>query len=370
VGHAGCGGDHGALRRRVPGPLRVGIVRRVELSDTTLVTGGTGFLGRAIIERLVADGREVKALARSDDAARALRALGAEPVGGDVLDPEALTAATRGCEVVYHAAGVNALCFRDRAPLFAVNVRGSRNVVRAASAVGVRRFVYTSSAAALGEARGTVGSETSPHRGWFLSSYERSKFEAEQAVLGVAREAGIEVICVNPASVQGPGRAMGSTRLLLDYLNGKLKAIVDSTISLVDIADCTEGHLLAEARGRPGERYVLSGATLTVREGVQLLARLTGINEPVRALPPAVATTAAVAVETVARLRRKTPRVCRDLVRTALHGHAYDGSKATRELGLSYTPVDETIRRTLDWFLEEGLVDRSQFQGSAARVDQ
>jgi dihydroflavonol-4-reductase len=182
-------------------------------------------------------------------------------------------------------------------------------------------------------------------------------------VLGAARETGIEVACVNPASVQGPGRATGSTRLLLDYLNGKLKAIVDTTISLVDIADCTEGHLLAEARGRPGERYVLSGATLTVRKGIELLGRMTGINEPVRTLPPAVATTAAVAVETVARLRGKTPRVCRDLVRTALHGHGYDGSRATRELGLTYTPVEETIRRTVAWFHEEGLVPRQRATG-------
>jgi dihydroflavonol-4-reductase len=358
VGDAGGSRDHGAVRRRVSGPLRVRPVRGFELTQTAFVTGGTGFLGAAIVERLLSDGREVKALARSDDSARALHELGADPVRGDVLDLEALTAAIRGCEVVYHAAGVNALCFRHTSSLFEVNVRGSRNVVRAAAAAGVRRVVYTSSAASLGEARGTVGSETSAHRGWFLSSYERSKFEAEQTVLDAARETGIEVISVNPASVQGPGRATGSTRLLLDYLNGRLKAIVDSTISLVDIADCTEGHLLAEARGEPGEKYVLSGATLTVREGVLLLGRLTGINEPVRALPPAVAIAAAVAAETMARLRRKTPRVCRDLVRTALHGHIYDGSKAERELGLSYTPVEETIRRTLDWFQDEGLVHR------------
>ena len=280
-----------------------------------------------------------------------------------MLDSEALTAAMRGCEVVYHAAGVNALCFRDTGPLFEVNVRGSRNVVDAAAAAGVRRVVYTSSAAALGEAHGTVGSETSPHRGSFLSSYERSKFEAEQAVLSAARDGEIEVVSVNPASVQGPGRATGSTRLLLDYLNGKLKAIVDSTISLVDIADCTQGHLLAEARGRAGERYVLSGATLTVRGGIELLGRLTGVNEPVRALPPAVATAAALALETAARLRGRTPRVCRDLVRTALHGHAYDGSKAARDLGLDYTPVEETIRRTVAWFHEERLVPRQHATG-------
>ncbi|MET1010232.1 MAG: NAD-dependent epimerase/dehydratase family protein [Gaiellaceae bacterium] len=363
MGDAGCGSDYGVVRCRVPGPFRVRTVRGLELTQPAFVTGGTGFLGGAIVERLLADGREVKALARSDDSARALRALGAEPVRGNILASADLTAAMRGCEVVYHAAGVNALCFRDTSPLFEVNVRGSRNVVDAAAAAGVRRVVYTSSGAALGEARGTVGSETSPHRGSFLSSYERSKYEAERAVLGAARETGIEVVCVNPASVQGPGRATGSTKLLLDYLNGRLKAIVESTISLVDIADCTEGHLLTEARGKPGERYVLSGATLTVREGIELLEQLTGVNEPVRTLPPAVATAAAVAVETAARLRRKTPRVCRDLVRTMLHGHAYDGSKASRELGLSYTPLEETIRRTVDWFHEEGLVPRQRRAG-------
>jgi dihydroflavonol-4-reductase len=315
-------------------------------------------LGAAIVERLLADGRTVRALARSEGSALALTEARAEPVRGDVLDAVSLRAAMRGCEVVYHVAGLNALCLRDPSALFEVNVEGSRNVVRAAADAGVRRLVYTSSAAAIGEARGTVGSESSPHRGSFLSSYERSKYEAEQAVLSVARETAVEAVCVNPASVQGPGRATGSTKLLLDYLNGRLKVIVDATISLVDLRDCTEGHLLAEARGRPGERYLLSGATVTVREGIELLERLTGVHERVRTLPPAVAAAGAIAAETAARLRRKTPRLCRDLVRTALHGHAYDGSKATRELGLSYTPLEETIRRTVDWFREEGLVDR------------
>jgi dihydroflavonol-4-reductase len=326
------------------------------LPETAFVTGGTGFLGGAIVERLVAQGRAVRALARSDEAARKLRALEAEPVRGDVLDRGALADAMRGCGVVYHAAGVNAFCLLDPSALFEVNVQGSLNAVQAAADACVRRVVYTSSAATIGEAHGTQGSESSPHRGWFLSSYERSKFEAERAVLAAARELEVEVVSVNPASVQGPGRATGTARLLLDYLNGRLKTVVDATISLVDIADCTEGHMLAEARGEPGERYVLSGGTLTVRDGVRLLERLTGVAGTVRSLPPAVAMAAAAVVETGARLRRKNPRLCRELVRTALHGHAYDGSRAARELGLRYTPVEETIRRALDWFVEQGLV--------------
>jgi dihydroflavonol-4-reductase len=300
----------------------------------------------------------VKGLARSGASAEVLAGLGAEPVRGDVLDPDALAAAMRGCEVVYHAAGANAFCLRDPAPLFEVNVEGSENVVRAAAQAGVRRVVYTSSAATLGEASGTIGSEGSPHRGWFLSDYERSKFEAEQAVFAAAREAGLEVISVNPASVQGPGRATGSAKLLLDFLNGRIPAVVDSRLSLVDIADCTEGHLLAGSRGMPGERYVLSGATLSVREGLALLATVVGIDRQVRTFPPWLVLTAATAVEALGRVRRGSPRVCRELARTLIHGHAYDGSKATRALGLRYTPVEETLRRTVEWWLEQGLVPR------------
>jgi dihydroflavonol-4-reductase len=326
------------------------------MSRPVLVTGGTGFVGRAILERLLEDGEPVKALARSEASGRALGGLGAEPVRGDVLDLEALVSAMRGCDVVYHAAGANAFCVRDPSPMFEVNVRGSQNVVRAAARAGVPRLVYTSSAATLGERRGTVGDEESPHRGWFLSDYERSKFEAERAVLAAADEAGVEVVCVNPASVQGPGRASGSSRLLLDYLNGRLKAVVDSTLSLIDIADCTTGHLLAASRGKPRERYVLSGATLTVREGLALLGRLAGVEQSVRTLPPPIAMAAATAVEAVAWIRRDSPRICRELARTLTHGHAYDGSKAERELGLRYTPIEETLRRTIGWWIDQGLV--------------
>jgi dihydroflavonol-4-reductase len=303
------------------------------MSEPALVTGGTGFLGRAILERLLEQGERPKALARSDASAQALGELGAEPVRGDVLDFESLAAAMRGSEIVYHAAGANAFCVRDPSPI-----------------------VYTSSAATLGEKKGTVGSEQSPHRGSFLSHYERSKFEAERAVLAAAGETGVDLVCVNPASVQGPGRATGSTRLLLDYLNGRLKAVVDTTLSLIDIADCTTGHLLAASGGKPGERYVLSGATLTVREGLALLGRLAGIEQPVRTLPPSLAMTVATVVETLAWIRRGSPRICRELARTLTHGHAYDGSKAARELGLRYTPIEETLHRTIAWWIEEGLL--------------
>jgi dihydroflavonol-4-reductase len=334
------------------------------LRGDVFLTGGTGFVGRAVLERLRVNGRRVRALARSPGSASLLRRLGAKPVAGDVLDAAALEAGMSGCDVVYHLAGLNAFCLPEPRPLYETNVVGSRNVVDAAARAGVARVVYTSSAATIGEEQGAVGAEGSRHRGWFLSDYERSKFEAERAVMARAAANGVDVVCVNPASVQGPGRTRGTARLLLAYLNGRLRAVVDARLSLVDVADCAHGHLLAEAAGRAGERYVLSGSTLSVREALTLLARVTGIDRRCWMLPPSVVLAAAGAAESVARPLARRPPICREQVRTLLHGHIYDGSRATRELGLNYTPLDETIRRTIAWYRDEGMVGRGHGRAS------
>ena len=162
---------------------------------------------------------------------------------------------------------------------------------------------------------------------------------------------------VNPSSVQGPGRATGSARLLLEVVNGRLPVLVDTTISLVDIEDCAKGHVLAETRGTPGERYLLSGASLTTREAVDLLDRIWGL--PRRRCGSRRAGSrrrAASSPGAVARVLRRDATLCPEAVRTLLHGHRYDGSKAARELGLRYTPVETTLRRTLEWCEERGLV--------------
>lgn len=328
------------------------------MSGKAFVTGGTGVVGRPILDRLLEDGRPVAALARSEDSARAVAAMGAEPVRGDLLDVNAMAAGMRGCETVFHAAGLNAFCLPAPSALFRVNVQGSRAVVSAAGRAGVRRVVYTSSAATLGEERGTVGREDTRHRGWFLSAYERSKYQAERAVLSDGEAKGVEVVCSNPSSVQGPGRTGGTAKFLLAYLNGRLKVIVDTRLSFIDVADCTEGHLLAEAKGQPGQRYVLSGATLSIGQALDVLARISGVRERVRRLPAPLALAAAAAVGGVFRLRGRRAPVCQEMVRTLLHGHAYDGSRASRELGLRYTPAEKTLRRTCAWYLEQGLVTR------------
>jgi dihydroflavonol-4-reductase len=251
------------------------------------------------------------------------------------------------------------MCPTDPARLFHVNVRGAEVAVRAAARAAVSRVVLTSSAAALGEPAGTVGSEDSPHRGSYLSVYERSKHEGEIAAFAAARRAGVELVSINPSSVQGPGRAGGTGRILIAYLNGRLPAFVDTRISIVDIADCVEGHLLGADRGRPGERYVLNGVTLSSREALDIVSELSGIRHKVRFLPPRVAAAAAGLVEAAFRLRGRQPPVCREMVRTLLHGHRYDGSRATRELGLRYTPVADTFRRTIEWAAGEGFLRKT-----------
>lgn len=321
-----------------------------------LLTGGSGVVGGAILRRLVADGRTVRALARSDTAAETVRALGAEPVRGDVLDEPSLLAATEGCELVYHAAGVNRFCQASARPMRSVNVQGSANLVKAAAIVGVRRIVYTSSAVTLGEAAGTVGTEESSHRGSFLSAYERSKYDAEQTVMGMMGVVPIQIVCLNPSSVQGPGRTSGTGQLLVAYLNGRLKGWVDTTVSLVDIDDCAEGHVLAETEGTPGQRYVLNAGSLGTAELMDVMGRIAPGVRPPKVVPPVVARAGVAASVLSARLRRRSPEVCGESLRTLLHGHRYDGTRAERELGVRYRPVEETLRRTAEWLVETGKV--------------
>lgn len=319
---------------------------------TVLVTGGSGVVGAAVVRHLVASGAEVRGLARSPAAAAAVEGLGATAVDGDILDADRLPRAVDGCELVFHVAGINAMCLRDASPMYRANVEGTRAVLEAAGRAGVRRVVYTSSAVTLGEPAGTIGSETSPHRGKFHSQYERSKYEAE--LMALAGEWEVEVVAVNPSSVQGPGRATGTGKLILDVLNGKLRFLVDTPLSIVDIDDCAAGHLLAAERGAPGERYVLNGFTMTTREALGVVADLVDRPVQVRYLPVRLVRALGPPLDLVNRFKELP--LCGEMIRTLTQGHTYDGSRATRELGLAYRPAADTLRRTVDWFRSEGLL--------------
>ncbi len=324
---------------------------------TAFLTGGSGFVGGALLRRLTAGGTEVVAAARTDAAAETVAALGARPVRVDLTDTGATAEAMRGCDVVFHVAGLNRLCPRDEAALYAVNVDLASSVVRAAADAGVARVVHTSSAATLGEETGTIGREGSPHRGRFLSPYERTKYLGEHAVLALGRELGIDVVSVNPSSVQGPGRETGTGRLFLRIARARTAVLFRGWISLVDVEDCAEGHALAAERGRPGERYVLCGAALPVADAVELLRARTGRPEHVVWVPRAAVRALVPVSAAVARLSRgDDPPVCPAAVRTLLHGHRYDGSRATEELGLRYTALADTLDRTLAWAAERRML--------------
>lgn len=318
------------------------------------VTGGSGVVGTAVVRHLIDAGHQVTALARSPDAAAALEAQGAGLVRGDVLDREALRRLVQGSQWVFHVAGVNELCSGDPARMWRVNVEAISGIVDVCRQAGVSRLIHTSSAATIGEVSGTVGTETSKHRGFFLSEYERSKTVGERLLLDTRGD--LDVVSVNPSSVQGPGRATGTGALLLSAARGRLPFIIDATFSLVDIADCARGHLLAAESGQAGERYILSGATITTRQAVRTLNEILGRHNSPWSLNPEVVTWAAPLVDRLSRAIDKESPLCAESVRVLRHGHRYDGTRASRDLGLSYTPVTDTFERTVRWFSEEGLL--------------
>lgn len=315
-----------------------------------LLTGATGVVGGALLRLLLGRGHPVRALVRDPEAARSLAALGAQPVLGQLADPAALARATAGCRWVFHVAGQNAYCLRDPESLFRVNVGGTLALYRAARAAGVERFVHTSSAVTLGEAPGTVGQVDAVHRGHYLTAYERSKHEAELALLSEPGD--VERVLVNPVSVQGPGRADGTGALLLALARGRLPLLLDSHLSLVDIRDCAEGHLAAAERGLPGQRYLLSGFDLPLAEAAERLQALAGraprapwLLSPRRLEGP---------VRLLWALAPGRLRLCPETLANLRHGGRYDGGAAARALGLRYRGPDETLADLVAWFRATG----------------
>jgi dihydroflavonol-4-reductase len=325
------------------------------MNEKVLITGGSGFVGGLLLARLVADGVQVRALVRRPIDRERLPDPRVELAVGDLGDEESLARAADGCSVVYHVAGMNQLCLADPTPLYRVNVDGTRNMLEAARRAGVRRVVHTSSAATLGGDGSREMDETAGPPAELTSHYARSKYQAEQ----VARNfEGVEVVCVNPSSVQGPGRTTGTASVFIGYLNGRLPFDLPARFGLCYTEDCVNGHLLAEAKGRTGQRYLLNTATLTNSEAIDLIAVIAGLTDRPRTLPLPVAMGAATVAEAIGRVRGRQSKLCREFVRTAGHPHLYDGSLATRELGLRYTPLREALEATVRWYVAQRLVTR------------
>lgn len=320
-----------------------------------LVTGGTGFVGGAIVRELLKRGETVRVLARRTSKTDGLAKLGVEIAYGDILDEASIEKALEGCETLFHAAAIYEFWVPDEQRLTKTAIDGTRNAMEAAKRCGVKKVVYTSTAFTVGEARGTIGTETTPHRGYFLSRYERAKWEAEREVKAYLSR-GLPVVMLKPAGVIGPGDLKPSGLGMIAAINGRLPGIVKGTLSFVAIDDVARAHVVA-AEKAPGSEYILSERSADTREWIGMACRLAGVRTP-PVVPVFMARLFARAEETVANLQKRRPMLPQETITQLVHGFQVDGSKAARELGVQYVPMEESLREAIRWYWAEGLLKR------------
>jgi dihydroflavonol-4-reductase len=332
--------------------------RRVPGSGATLVTGANGFVGAAVVRALLADGYAVRAFVRRGSDRRNLAGLPVEIAEGDLTDRDSLRAALRGSRYALHVAADYRLWAPDPRPMYTANVDGSLNVVECAAESGVARVVYTSSVAVLGiHADRTPADESSPvSLADMVGHYKRSKYLAEEAVRRRAAELHFPVVVVNPSTPIGPGdvKPTPTGRIILDAACGRIPAFVDTGLNLVHVDDVARGHLLALEHGRPGERYVLGGADMTLEAILAMVAKHMGRHAPKIRLPRAGVYPVAVASEIIARFTGKEPRVTLDGLRMAKKHMYFSSAKAERELGYGWRPPEQAIVDSLAWFRRHG----------------
>jgi len=322
------------------------------------VTGATGFVGSHVARVLLQQGAELRLLVRATSRTENLKGLRAERVTGDLCDAEILGQGMLGCELVFHVAADYRLWAPDPREIYRANVEGTRTVLKAARAAGVRRVVHTSSVGTIGfGTNGRPADEDSPvSLADMIGAYKRSKFMSEQVALEAAR-GGLDVVVVNPTTPVGEQdiKPTPTGRVILDFLQQKFPAYVETGLNLVDVGECARGHVAAAERGRRGERYILGGEDLTLKQILDRLAAITGLPSPNVKLPYAVAL-AAGAVDTLFTgvLRGRQPRVTLDSVRMGRKKMFASSAKAEHELGWKIAPVDNALRRAVEWFRTHG----------------
>jgi dihydroflavonol-4-reductase len=322
-----------------------------------LVTGASGFVGAALARTLLAAGWHVRVLTRAGSDLRNLRTLTVENIVGDLTDPASLGRAVADCDAVFHAAADYRLWVPDPQTMYHANVDGTRHLIAAAHRAGVKRIVYTSSVACIGlPADGSPGTEATPVAlTEMVGHYKRSKFLAERAALEAAVE-GAPVVIVNPAAPVGPRdvKPTPTGQIVLDAALGRTPAYVDTGLNIVHVDDVAAGHVLAFHRGRIGERYILGGENLPLRDILIEITRQAGRAPPRVKLPHGVVLPIAYVAEWIARLTGRPTRVTVDSVRMARKRMYFSSEKAMRELGYSYRPARLAFADALEWFRAEG----------------
>jgi len=323
----------------------------------TLVTGASGFLGSHVARQVAARGERVRVLLRPASQTRAIEGLAVERMAGDLRDAASLVRALEGVSRVYHVAADYRLWARDPQEIYESNVTGTRNLLEAARRARVERFIYTSTVATVAVPRtGSLPNEaTSAGLDEMIGHYKRSKFLAEQEAQRAAAD-GMPVVIVNPTTPVGPGdwKPTPTGRILLDFLNGHMPGYVDTGLNVVAVEDAAAGHLLAAERGQVGQRYILGGRNMTLKEILDVLSDISGRPAPRLRLPHAVALFAGYADTLISRLLSRVPQIPLEGVRMARHKMFVDCSKAARELGFTAGPVEGALERAVRWYKENG----------------
>jgi dihydroflavonol-4-reductase len=327
------------------------------------VTGATGFLGSHVARALADQGADLRLLVRPTSDLRNLDGLHADRVIGDLRDPASIEKALSGCDVVFHVAADYRLWVRDPDEMYRSNVEGTRCLLEGVRKQGVRRVVYTSSVATMGftsgPRNGNVADEQSPVGiDDMIGHYKRSKFMAEQVALDAAKS-GVDVVVVNPTTPIGERdiKPTPTGRIVVDFLKRKFPGYVETGLNLVDATECARGHVQALEKGRSGERYILGGENLTLKQILDRLAAITGLKSPTVKLPYVFAFATGVVDEMITgRLLGREPRATIDAVRMGRKMMFVTSAKAERELGWRTLPVDNALHRSVEWFRGNGYV--------------
>jgi len=327
-----------------------------------LVTGGSGFIGSHVVRVLLAQKMPVRCLVRPQSNRANLDGLDVEYTPGDLSDPASLKLALRDCSILFHVAADYRLWAKDPEAMEKTNVEGTRRILEAAGEAGVKKIIYTSSVAAVGRpaANGHLGigrEDLDPPADQQVGAYKKSKCASDLLAREFAKK-GLPLVLVNPAAPIGSRdiKPTPTGKIIVDFLNRKMPAYLETGMNFIDVEDVAAGHWLAAQKGRTGERYILGHRNMTLKEFLDQLARVAGLPAPRFKIPYAVAYLAGALSTGLSSLTGQEPAIPLDGVRMAHEPMYYDASKAVRELGLPQTPIEEALRKAVKWFRENGYV--------------
>jgi dihydroflavonol-4-reductase len=334
---------------------------------TTLVTGAAGFLGSHVARQLVARGEDVRVLMRASSTNRAIADLSLEYVTGDLRDPASLERAMKGAKRVFHIAADYRLWARRKQDIYDSNVGGTKNLLEAAKRAGVEQLIYTSTVATIAVDRPQHPNEfTEAKLEEMVGHYKRSKWMAEQEVLKAAK-AGLPVIVAMPTTPVGPWdwKPTPTGKIILDFLNGKMPGYVETGLNFVGVEECAAGHLLISEKGKIGERYLLGGENLTLKQMLDVLSNITGLPAPRLKIPHGIALGVAYANTFFSRMVGREPGIPIEGVKIARHMMFVDSSRAQRELGFKAGPVSAALERAVRWYEANGYIAKRRVKRMA-----